>query len=138
VGLGAILSLIWNVGRGKPLPRPMESAQGSVLFTRDVIRGKPLSRSELSNARGFSLCKGCQQGETLLFLMGTRWVEVFLHITRVIKDLLKTLAHPQALPGNLVPVTIQVILFRWVLNLGAPTRLVGILGPHRGYLFWKC
>jgi hypothetical protein len=106
-----------------------------------LCKGFPRGETPFSvrntQCKGFSLRKGCQQGTNFLFLMGMGWVEVFLHIIRVIKVLLKTLAHTQFLIGKMVPTMIHIILFQRVLNLGAPTWLVGILGLRRGYLFWQ-
>jgi len=102
-----------------------------MLFPRDVVTWKPLSLSEYPHARSVS------GGETLLFHLGTRWVEVFFHLTKANKVSHKYLAHIQALLGNLVQAPTQAILFQPVINLELPKFLVGILSPRRGYLFWQ-
>jgi hypothetical protein len=122
---------------GNPFQGQWNPMQGS-FSSKGCHQGETPFSVRISPCKDFFLRKGGQQGETLLFHLGTRWVEVFLHLTRANKVSSKSLAHLQALPGNLVPVPIQVILFQLVLNLELPTSLAGIMGPSRGYLFWKC
>jgi hypothetical protein len=129
VGSGEIPSLHLECDRGKPLPRPMEPfTQGSYLFARDVVRGNPFLDSIKPNARGFPFARDVSRGNPT-FSYETRWVEVFLLITRDFKVLIKTMAHQQTLPSNLVPVIIQGILFPVVSQLGRSNSTSWNSGP---------
>jgi hypothetical protein len=115
---------------GNPFQGQWNPTQGSYP-SQGICQGKPLPESVQPNARGFPFTRDVEQGETLLFLMETRWVEVFLLLTRDFKVSIKTLWPSKALPGNLVPVTIQGILFWLLINPEKPTPLIGILGQQR-------
>jgi hypothetical protein len=91
---------------GNPFQAQWNPMQGSFPLQGMSSGGNPFPSQWNPMQGGLHLQGGLHRGKPYFSISGIRWVGVFFHLTRT-KVSPKALAHPQTLPGNLVPVLIQ-------------------------------